>query len=138
MAVSRGSQVAELAGIDAGLQDRLDPSLVLASTLAELRGPFAGECRELVQEDPDVIGVAVDHVEQLLAEHGQLLRRGAAGLGDPVGSEHHLVHHPVVDGGQELLFGADVVVERTLPEIVGRAELHDPGGVVPVSGEDGR
>ena len=51
--------VAELARVDAGLQDRLDPSLVLPPPLAELFGAFAGERRELVQEDPDVIGVAV-------------------------------------------------------------------------------
>ena len=40
---------------------------------AELLGPLAGERGELVQEHPDVVGVAVDHVEQLVAEHRQLL-----------------------------------------------------------------
>ena len=42
----------------------------------------------------------------------------------------HLVHHPVVDGGEELLLGADVVVERALAESVDLAELGDAGGVV--------
>ncbi len=72
-AVSHGSSVTELARLDAGLEDGLDPALVRAAPLAELLGPLAGERRELVQEHPDVIRVAVDHVEQLLAEHGQLL-----------------------------------------------------------------
>ena len=67
--------VAELAGVDAGLQDRLDPALVLAPAHAELLGAFGGERGELVQEDPDVIGIAVDDVEQLVAEHRQLRRR---------------------------------------------------------------
>ena len=131
-------EVAELACVDAGLEDRLDPSLVLAAPLAELLGPFAGERGELVQEDPDVVGVAVDHVEQLVAEHGQLLRRRAARLGDAVGADHHLVHHPVVDGGEQLLLGADVVVERALAELVGGAELGDARGVVAAPGEDAR
>ena len=72
-AVSHGSTLAELAGVDSGLQDRLHPPLVLPAPLSELLGPLAGQRRELVQEDPDVIGVAVDDVEQLVAEHGQLL-----------------------------------------------------------------
>ena len=78
-------------------------SLVLTATHPEPLGPLAGECRELVQEHPDVVGVPVDHVEQLVAEHGELLRRRTAGLGDAVGAEQHVVHHPVVDGGEELL-----------------------------------
>src|SRR5437763_10070091 len=65
-------QVAELARVEPGLEDGLDLSLVLPAPHAEPVGTFAGERRELVQEDPDVIRVAVDHVEQLLAEHGQL------------------------------------------------------------------
>ena len=130
-------EVAELARLDAGPQDRLDPPLVARAPLAELLGAFAGERRELVQEDPDVIRVAVDHVEQLVAEHGQLRRRRAAGLGDAVGAEHHLVHHPVVDGGEQLLLGADVVVERALAEIVGLAQLGDAGGVVAALGRTG-
>ena len=133
-----GLQLTELARVDAGLEDRLDPPLVLAAPPAELGGALAGQRRELVQEDPDVIRVAVNHVEQLLAEHGQLLRGRAAGRGHPVRAEHHFVHHPVVDGGEELLLGADVVVQRALAEIVGGAELHDAGGVVPAPGEDGR
>ena len=68
--------IPELARVDAGVEDRLDPPLVLPPPAVELLGPFAGEGGELVQEDPDVIGVAVDHVEQLVAEHGQLRRRG--------------------------------------------------------------
>ena len=90
-----------------------------------------------MQEDPDVIRVAMDHVEQLIAEHGQLLRGGTASLGDTFSTEHHLVHHPVMDGREELLFGADVMVESALAEVVGRTELHDAGGVVAVLGEDG-
>ena len=50
-------------------------SLVLAPPDAELLGAFVGERGELVEEDPDVIGVAVDDVEELVAEHGELLRR---------------------------------------------------------------
>ena len=133
-----GVDVAELAGLDAGAQDGLDPALVLAAPQAELLGPGAGEGGELVQEDPHVIGVAVDDVEQLVAQHGQLLRRRPARIGHPVGAEHDLVHDPVVDGGQQLLLGADVVVERSLAQVVGRAELHDPGGVVTLAGEDVR
>ena len=44
--------VAELAGVDAGPQDRLDPALVLAPAHAELLGALVGERRELVEEDP--------------------------------------------------------------------------------------
>ena len=58
--------------------------------------------------------------------------------GDAVGAEHHLVHHPIVDGGEELLFRTDVVVERALAEIVGGTELGDAGGVVAAAGEHGR
>ena len=65
-------------------------------------------------------------------------RRRAARLGDAVGAEHDLVHHPVVDGGEELLLGADVVVERALAEVVGDAELRDAGGVIAAPGEDVR
>ena len=61
--------VAELAGVDAGLQDRLDPALVLAPAHAELLGALGGERGELVEEHPHVIGIAVDDVEQLVAEH---------------------------------------------------------------------
>ncbi len=58
------------------------------------------------------------------------------GFGDTVGARHHLVHHPVVDGGEQLLLRADVVVERTFAELVGGAELGDAGGVVAPLGED--
>ena len=129
-------QLAELARIDAGLQDRLDPSLVLAAPHTELRGAFAGERRELVQEDPDVIRIAVDHVEQLFTQHGQLLRRRTARLGDAIGAQHHLVHHSVVDGSEQLLLGTDVVVERALAEIVRGTQLVDAGGVIAAPGED--
>ena len=131
-------QFTELARVDPGLENRLDPSLVLAAAPAERRGALAGEGGELVQEDPDVVRVAVDDVEQLVAQHGQLLRGRPSGLRHAFGTEHHFVHHPVMDGRQELLFGTDVVVQRALAEIVGGAELHDAGGVVAVLGEDGR
>ena len=137
MAVSLGSSVTKLARVDPGLEHRFDPSLVLAAAAAERGGALAGERRELVQEDPDVIRVAVDDIEQLVAEHGQLLRGRPAGLRHAVGAEHHLVHHPVMDGRQQFLFGADVVVQRAFAEIVGGTELHDAGGVVAVLREDG-
>ncbi len=70
-----------------------------------------------------MIGVAVDDVEQLVAEHGQLGRRRPARLGHPVGADHHLVHHPVVDGGEQLLLRPDVVVEGALAEPVDLAQL---------------
>ena len=121
-----GVEVTELARLDARLQDGLHPLLVGTAALTELLGPFAGERRELVQEDPDVIGVAVDDVEQLLAEHGELPRRRTTCLRDTIGTEHHLVHHTVVDGGEQILLRADVVVQRALAEIVGDAQLRDP------------
>ena len=83
-----------------------------------------------------MIGIAVDDVEQLVAQHRQLRRRRPAGLGDPVGAEHHLVHHPVVDRGEELLLRPDVVVERALAEAVDLAQLGDAGGVVAAPRED--
>ena len=129
-AVSRGSMSRNSPAVDPGLQDRLDPSLVLPPAHAELLGAFVGERRELVEEDPDVIGIAVDDVEQLVAQHGQLLGRRPARVGDAIRAEHHLVHHPIVDRGEELFLRLDVVVERALAETVGRAQLHDAGGVV--------
>ena len=130
--------VTELARLDAGPEHGFDPSLVAPTTPAELHGAIAGEHRVLVQEDPDVIGVPVDHVEQFVAVSGQLLRGRSARVGDTVRADHHLVHHPIVDAGEQLLLGVDVVVERALAEVVGDAQLHDPGGVVPVPGEDRR
>ena len=56
--------------------------------------------------------------------------------GDAIGADHHLVHHPVVDGGEELLLRPDVVVEGALAETVDRAQLRDAGGVVAASRED--
>ena len=130
--------VTELARVDAGLQDRLDPALVLAPAHTELLGAFGGERGELVEEDPDVIGIAVDDVEQLVAEHGQLGRRRPARVGDAIGAEHHLVHHPIVDRGEELFLRIDVVVERALAETVDRAQLRDAGGVIAAAREDPR
>ncbi len=131
-----GVEVAELARRHAGAQHVLDPALVVLSPLAELLGPVAGEGGKLVQEDPDVVGIAMDDVDQLVTEHGQLLRWRPARLGHPVRAEYDLVHDAVVDGGQQLLLGADVVVQGPLAEIIGCAQLHDPGGVVPLAGED--
>jgi hypothetical protein len=85
-----------------------------------------------------VVGVAVDHVEQLVAEHGELGRRRTARLGDAVGAPQHLVHHPVVDRREQPLLGADVVVERALAEVVGITELVEARGVVPLPGEQAR
>ena len=55
--------VTELSGVDPSLDDGLHASLVLASPHAELVGPLARQRRELVQEDPDVVRVAMDDVE---------------------------------------------------------------------------
>ena len=66
---------AELAGVDARLQDGFDPALVLAPAVRNCSARVVGERRELVQEHPHVVGVAVDDVEQLGAEHLELLRR---------------------------------------------------------------
>ncbi len=130
--------VAELARVDAGLQDRLDPALVLAPAHAELLGALGGERRELVEEDPDVIGIAVDDVEQLVAEHRELRGRRPARGGDAIRAEHHLVHHAIVDRGEELLLRSDVVVERALAETVDRAQLRDARRVVAAPREDPR
>ena len=105
-------------------------ALVRSPAHAELLGPFGGERRELVEEDPHVIGIAVDDVEQLVAQHGQLRRRRPARRGDAIRAEHHLVHHPIVDRGEELLLRLDVVVEGALAETVDRAQLRDARGVV--------
>ena len=129
-AVSRGSTVAELARVDAGLQHRLDPPLVLAPAHAELLGALGGERGELVEEHPDVVGIAVDDVEQLVAQHRSCADGDAARRRDAVGAEHHLVHHPIVDRGEQLLLRPDVVVERALAEAVDLAQLGDAGGVV--------
>ena len=138
MAVSLGSSWRNSPESTPALEDPLDPSLVLPAPPAESLGTLAGEGREFVQEDPHVIGIAVDHVEQLVTQHGQLLRGRAARLGHAVGAGHHLVHHPIVDRGEELLLGADVVVERALAEIVRGAQLRDARGVVPTLGEEAR
>ena len=129
-------QLPELPRVNAGLQDRLDPSLVLTAPHPELGGPFARKRREFVQEDPDVIRIAVNHVEQLFTEQGQLRRRGTSRLSDPIGAQHHLVHHSVVDGSEQLLLGTDVVVERAFAKVVRRTELIDARGVVAAAGEN--
>ena len=64
-----------MTGTGARLEDPLDPPFVLPPPLSELLGVLAGEGWELVQEDPHVIGVADDDIEQFLAQHGQLVRR---------------------------------------------------------------
>ena len=63
-------------------------------------------------------------------------RRRPARLGDSIGAEHHLVHHPIVDRGEELLLRPDVVVEGALAETVDLAQLGDAGGVVALLRED--
>ncbi len=128
--------VAEFARVDAGLEDRLDVALVVAAANPELLRGLVGERGELVEEDPHVIGVAVDDVEQLVAEHRELRRRCAARLRDPFGAGHHFVHHAVVDGGEQLFLRVDVVVEGALPEAVDLAQLGDAGRVVALPGED--
>ena len=95
----------EFARVDAGLQDPLNPLFVGATAQAELLGPLAGERREFVQEDPDVVRVAMDDIEEFLAQHGQLPRRRASRLRHSIRAEHHLVHHPVVNGGEQILLG---------------------------------
>src|SRR5207302_10749827 len=60
----------------------------------------------------------------------------ATGLCHAICAEHHLVHHAIVDGGEELLLGRDVVVEGALAETVDLAQLGDAGGVVAASSED--
>jgi hypothetical protein len=67
--------VTELSRVDAGLQDRFDLPLVFTTTQVEPLSAFARESVELVQDHPRMIGVAVDHVQQFVAEHGQLSRR---------------------------------------------------------------
>jgi len=78
----------------------------------------------------------VDDVEQLVAEHGQLGGGPPVRRGHALGADHHLVHHPVVDGGEQLLLRPDVVVERALAQPVDLAQLDDAGGVVALLGED--
>ena len=85
-----------------------------------------------------MIRVAVDHIEQLSSEHGQLMRRRAPRLGDAISAEHHFVHHPIMDGGEERLLRADVVIERTFAEIVRDTQFRDARGVVPAPREDAR
>src|SRR3546814_13353031 len=53
----------------------------------------------------------------------------------PICAQHHLVHHPIVDGCEQLLLRSDVVVERALAQPVGVTELDDAGGVVALPGE---
>src|SRR3546814_6994787 len=53
----------------------------------------------------------------------------------PICAQHHLVHHPIVDGCEQLILRSDVVVERALAQPVGVTELDDAGGVVALPGE---
>jgi hypothetical protein len=131
-------EVAEGAGVDPVGQDGLDRSLELPPPLLEPRGPFPRQRRELVQDDPGVVGVAGDDVKQRVPEHRQLLRRRAAGLVDRLGTLDQVVHHEVVDGGEQLLLRPDVVVEGALAEPVRLAELGEARGVVAASSEDPR
>ena len=128
--------VTELTGIDSGLQDRLDGLLEHPATPSKLLSPLARQRRKLVQEDPDVVGVAGDHVQQLVSQHRQLLGGRTSDGGDAVSACQDLVHHAIVDRGEQLFLRPDVVVERTLTQIVGDAELSDAGGVIPTFGED--
>ena len=137
-AVEPRVEVTELAGIDSGLQDVFDPLLVLPAAAAELFGPFGSERGELVEEDPDVIGIAVDDVEQLVTKHRELRRRCSPGRGNAVRADHHFVHHPIVDRGEEFFLRFDVVVEGALAEAVDRAQLGDAGGVITLAREDVR
>jgi len=125
----------EVAGLDALLEDGLDPALVGAPPLPEHLGVLAGQRGKIVQEHPDVVGEAEDHVEQFLAQHRQPLGRGSARQVHPARAQHDLVHHPVVDGRQQLLLGADVIVERALADPVRLTELCRARGVVAAVGE---
>ncbi len=129
-------QIAEVAGVNTALEDRLDLLLVLPAPLAELSCVFTGEGRELVQENPDMVRVAMDHVQELDSQHRQLLRRRSPRFCNAIRTEHHLVHHPVVDRRQERFFGSDVVVQGALAEVVRFTELCDARGVVTLSGEN--
>ncbi len=77
-----GVEIPELPGFHTGSQHRFDPCLVLPAPLTELLGTLTGESRELVEEDPDVVGKAVDHVEQFVPVIGQLHGRRPPRLGD--------------------------------------------------------
>jgi len=59
---------------------------------------------------------------------------GLAKVG-PVRAQHDLVHNPVVNGGEQLLLGADVIVEGAFPDAVLVAELVGARGVVTPRGE---
>ena len=85
-----------------------------------------------------MVGVAVDHVEQFVAEPGELLGRRTAGFVDSIGAAHHFVHHAVVDRDEQLFFRTDVVIERALAEFVGVAKFGDTRRVVAALGEDAR
>jgi hypothetical protein len=84
-----------------------------------------------------VIGIPVNDVEELVAQHRQLLRRRPASLYDAIGAEHHLVHHSIVDRGEQLFLRFDVVIERALAEPVDRTQLRDARGVVALAREHG-
>ena len=78
----------------------------------------------------------MDDVEQLVAQHGQLRGRRPSRSGGAICAEHHLVHHSIVDRGEELLLRRDVVIKGALPETVDGAQLGDARGVVAASREN--
>jgi len=101
-----GLHITELARLHARLEDRLDPLLIGTAAFAKLLRSLAGERRNSCKEDPDVVRVAVDDVEQFLAQHGELPSGRATRLRHTVCAKHHLVHHPIVDGREQVLLGA--------------------------------
>ncbi len=66
--------LAEFSRFDACPEDGLDPPFEFATALPELLGALAGQRRELVQEDPHMVGIAGDDLEQLISQQRQLLR----------------------------------------------------------------
>jgi hypothetical protein len=71
-----------------------------------------------------------------VTQHRELRGGRSSFSGDAIRTEHHLVHHPIVDRGEQLLLRRDVVVEGAFAEPVDRAQLRDAGGVVAAPGED--
>ena len=99
----------------------------------------AGAIRHYVQNHALQLGRGSTEAPfDCVTEVRQLLGWRAAGLSHAIGAQHHLVHHAVMDGDEELLLGADVVIKRTLTEVVGRAQLCDARGVVATASEHPR
>jgi enoyl-CoA hydratase/carnithine racemase len=130
-----GVEQPEVPGLHALLEHGLNRSLVPAPPLPEHLGVLAGQRGEVMQEHPDVVGEAKDDVEEFLTHHRQLLGRRSAREGHPVRAEHDLIHDPVVNGGEQLLLRADVVVERALADAVRLAELRGARGMIATLGE---